>query len=392
MIETENKNTLVKKGYKQTKLGWIPEEWEICKLEKILKIGSGKDYKNLQSGNIPVYGTGGYMLSVNDYLYDGESVCIGRKGTIDKPQFLTGKFWTVDTLFYTHSYQNCIPRYIYNVFITIPWKLYNEASGVPSLSKRTIEKIKIKLPPLPEQQKIAQILSTWDKAIALQEQLIAEKQALKKGLMQELLTGKKRFPGFKGEWDEVRLGELAEVKRGAGSQYITYVDGSDKNAIRLIRITDFLSNDPKYILKTDATERFILREGDLLIAGTGATAGISFEIPEDFSGLVFSYNAPRIRVNEKIKKEFLIYYLKSGMILSQQLGLFTGNAQPFLDTKAIRRFRIFLPSLPEQNKIASVLSNCDAEIQNLIKHKDLLTQQKKGLMQQLLTGETRVEI
>ena len=75
--------------------------WEDKLIGQILTVGSGKDYKHLSNGDIPVYGTGGYMLSVNDYLYDGESVGIGRKGTIDKPIFLTGKFWTVDTLFYT---------------------------------------------------------------------------------------------------------------------------------------------------------------------------------------------------------------------------------------------------------------------------------------------------
>ena len=210
--------------------------------------------------------------------------------------------------------------------------------------------------------------------------------------MQDLLTGKKRFPGFEEEWEEVRLGDVCEIKRGAGSQYITYVDESDSNSIRLIRITDFLSKDSKYILRTKDTERFLLEEGDLLIAGTGATAGITFEVPREFNGLVFSYNAPRIRVIKKVKKGFLIYYLKSDIILRQQLGLFTGNAQPFLDTKAIKRFKILIPKLEEQQKIASVLSNFDIEIKKLMTHKKSLIQQKQGLMQQLLSGEKRVKI
>ena len=123
--------------------------WEDKLIGQILTVGSGKDYKHLSTGDIPVYGTGGYMLSVNDYLYDGESVGIGRKGTIDKPIFLTGKFWTVDTLFYTHSFKNSVPKFIYSIFQRINWKLYNEASGVPSLSKSTIEKIKIFIPRSP---------------------------------------------------------------------------------------------------------------------------------------------------------------------------------------------------------------------------------------------------
>jgi len=141
-------------------------DWEVITIGEVLIIGSGKDYKHLSVGEIPVYGTGGYMLSVDNYLYDGESVCIGRKGTIDKPVLLSGKFWTVDTLFYTHSFKNCIPKFIYAYFQTIDWKNYCEAYGVPSLSKATIEKIEIKIPVVVEQTKIANFLTAVDEKIA----------------------------------------------------------------------------------------------------------------------------------------------------------------------------------------------------------------------------------
>ena len=164
-------------------------EWEEVRLGEILKIGSGKDYKHLENGDIPVYGTGGYMLSVNNYLYDGESVCIGRKGTIDKPMLLNGKFWTVDTLFYTHSYKKSIPIFLYFTFLQINWKKYNEASGIPSLSKKIIETITIKLPSLQEQQKIAEVLINADKEIDLLKNELQKLKEQKKGLMQKLLTG-----------------------------------------------------------------------------------------------------------------------------------------------------------------------------------------------------------
>lgn len=92
------------------------------KLEDVLEIGSGRDYKHLKEGNIPVFGTGGFMTSVEGFLYEGESVGIGRKGTIDKPVFLKGKFWTVDTLFYTHSFKQVFPKFIYYLFLQINWK------------------------------------------------------------------------------------------------------------------------------------------------------------------------------------------------------------------------------------------------------------------------------
>lgn len=160
--------------------------WERQPIKKLLTIGSGKDYKHLSDGNIPVYGSGGYMLSVNDFLYDGESVCIGRKGTINKPTFISGKFWTVDTLFYTHSFKKTIPKFIYFIFQNIDWLKYNEASGVPSLSKTTIEKIEVAIPFQNEQQKIADCLSSIDELIALEEQAISTLKQHKKGLMQQL--------------------------------------------------------------------------------------------------------------------------------------------------------------------------------------------------------------
>jgi len=161
-------------------------EWEAKSFSKLFEIGSGKDYKQLSAGDIPVYGSGGYMLSVNDYLYDGESACIGRKGTINKPMFLTGKFWTVDTLFYTHSFENCLPTFVFLLFQNINWMKYNEAGGVPSLSKVIIKKIEACVPAIPEQQKIADCLSSFDELITTQIQKIDTLKEHKKGLMQGL--------------------------------------------------------------------------------------------------------------------------------------------------------------------------------------------------------------
>lgn len=162
--------------------------WEEKKLGEVLKIGSGKDYKHLRPGNIPVFGTGGYMLSVDKSIYNGETVFIGRKGTIDKPFYYNGKFWTVDTLFYTHSFRGVIPKFVSFVFQQVNWKKYNEASGVPSLSKITIEKIKVNIPPIPEQQKIADFLTSLDKVIESKQQQITQAEQWKKGLMQGLFV------------------------------------------------------------------------------------------------------------------------------------------------------------------------------------------------------------
>ena len=160
--------------------------WEIKPFAKLFSIGNGRDHKHLAPGDVPVYGSGGYMRSVDEYLYDGESVCIGRKGTINSPMFLTGMFWTVDTLFYTHSFNQCLPKFIFSIFQSIDWLKHNEAGGVPILSKTNIEKIETAIPSPAEQQRISDCLTSLDDLIAAQTQKLEALNAHKKALMQQL--------------------------------------------------------------------------------------------------------------------------------------------------------------------------------------------------------------
>lgn len=168
------------------KLTTPQKEWKSTKIGNVLSIGSGRDYKHLEDGSIPVYGTGGYMLSVDSYLYDGESVCIGRKGTINKPIFLKGKFWTVDTLFYTHTFRSITPRFCYYLFTTIDWLKYNEASGVPSLSKVTIENISISIPDLVTQKRFCAVLDSMTDKLDIEQKLLDAYHAQKQYLLQQI--------------------------------------------------------------------------------------------------------------------------------------------------------------------------------------------------------------
>lgn len=190
-------------------------------------------------------------------------------------------------------------------------------------------------------------------------------------------------------WDQVTLADVATVRRGAGSQYLTYVDGPE-HGIRLIRIGDFLADDRVYVERTRHIDRFLLSKGDILIAGTGATAGIIFEIPDDFDGLAFSYNAPLIQVSPSVSKKYIFLVLSSQIVIQQQNALFTGNAQPFLDTKAISGFKFPLPSLPEQRQIAEILSTWGRAIETLEALIANACTQKTALMQCLLTGKKRL--
>lgn len=188
-------------------------------------------------------------------------------------------------------------------------------------------------------------------------------------------------------WKEARLSDLATIRRGAGSQYLNYVE-QPEDGIRLIRIGDFLGNDPVYVQHSRHIERFILTAGDILIAGTGATAGIVFEVPDEFEGLAFSYNAPLIQVADQASKRYIYYVLTSNLVKRQQEALFTGNAQPFLDTKAIGGFRIPLPKREERIRIAEVLETWDRAIETVEALIANARAQKQALMQQLLPHGT----
>ena len=161
--------------------------WEKKEFKEVIKVNSGRDYKHLSSGNIPVYGTGGYMLSVDGKLSDKDAVGIGRKGTIDRPQYLKAPFWTVDTLFFLTNCDGYDIEFIYFLSQIIPWKKYGEQTGVPSLSKNSIEKLEVVVPTnIKEQKKIARALFSLDEGIMLLEKKMSVLESHKNGLMQQL--------------------------------------------------------------------------------------------------------------------------------------------------------------------------------------------------------------
>ena len=184
----------------------------------MVEIGSGMDYKHLGEGDIPVYGTGGYMLSVDAALSeDKDAIGIGRKGTIDKPYILRAPFWTVDTLFY------CIPKDGYDLdftsclFQNVDWKKKDESTGVPSLSKVIINNVETAAPSYEEQRKIGDYFKGIDNLITLHQRKCDETKSLKKYMLQKMFpkNGEQfpeiRFSGFTDAWEQRKLGEILEI-------------------------------------------------------------------------------------------------------------------------------------------------------------------------------------
>ena len=358
------------------------DEWKNKRIKQMLTIGNGCDYKHLSKGDIPVYGSGGYMCSVDDFLYDGDSVCIGRKGTIDKPIFLRGKFWTVDTLFYTHSYKNCIPKFVYNVFQKINWLKYNEAGGVPSLSKTTINKINIYIPKIPEQQKIVDCLSSIDELIDAENRKLKALEKHKKGLMQKLFPaeGKTlpewRFPEFQGcgEWNIDKLGNLCKITTGKLDANAMVANGK----YRFYTCAKEFFQIDKYAFNTEA----------LLISGNGANVGYIHYYKGKFNAYQRTYVLDQFY--EDI--HYIQYYLERNLSRRINTEKNEGNT-PYIVLKTLTDMDIFFPKdLKEQQKIAECLSVADTMIEEQSNKVEQLKAHKKGLMQGLFPSLEEADI
>lgn len=359
-------------------------EWEKYTIQEILKIGSGKDYKHLEKGNIPVFGTGGYMTSVNKYLYDGETVCIGRKGTINNPFFFNGKLWTVDTLFYTHSFNKVLPKFVFYLAENINWLKYNEASGVPSLSKRTIEKIKIKCPSINEQKKINSLLTSIDERIQTQNEIINGYESLMKGLKERIFTQKLRFKKKSGslfpKWENKKLEEFLSipVKRSPDK-----INPSKILTVKL-HLNGVFLNERVDGLKLGATKYIIRQKGQFIYGKQNLFNGAFGIIPDEFDGFLSSGDVPSLDIDsELINPMYLYHFLARESYYKRFEAVASGSGSKRVHEKTLLSHKLLIPSLEEQDKIASFLSEIDSKIQVEKDILKFLQNQKKHLLQQM---------
>lgn len=329
-----------------------------------------------------MFGTGGYMTSVDKSLYNGETTFIGRKGTINKPFFYNGEFWTVDTLFYTYAFKNIIPKFTYCLFQTINWLKYNEASGVPSLSKATIEKIKVSLPSIKEQEKISQLLFKLDERIATQNKIIEKLESLIKGLNNEFhnnVTGIiTTFSEF-GEAYSGLSGKNAE-SFGSGKPYITYLNVYQNDHI----------DDTKYdyvIIHNDEKQNKVTN-GDVLFT-------LSSETPNEVGiGSVYLGNEDELYLNsfcfgihiknkELIYSPYMAYFVSCQYFRKAIYPLAQGSTRFNLQKSDFMEKRLVLPSFECQKHIANVLDSLSEKVGIQRQQLSLLQTQKQYLLQQM---------
>ncbi len=376
-----------KKLVPKLRFSGFEDEWKTLKIGDCLDVKYGKDYKHLNEGKYPVLGTGGVMEYVDDFLYSGESILIGRKGTIDKPRYINGSFWTVDTLFYTEIKKE-FPKFLFYCLSNINWLKYNEASGVPSLSANNIKNVKINVPKLDEQKKIANLLTLLDNKINLLKEKHEDYLNFKKYLMQQIFAQKSRFKddgSYYGDWNELHLKDIISLQGGFAFKSELFKD----EGIPIIRISNISPNnsvildDLVYYDKLDNDSDFIIKKGELIIAMSGATTGkvAVYDLDQ------ISYINQRVGLFKQISNElyypFLVQYTLSDSFKRELQKTLVAGAQPNISKKEIESFGISLPPYREQKKIADLLNNVDLKIKTIQKQNYEVSEFKKYLLQQM---------
>lgn len=396
---------IIPEGYKETVFGIIPKEWEVKRIKDIGTVvtGSTPSTSDMENYGNEYLFVSPVDLSGNKYIYNTEKK-LSLKGYNLSRKIPTGAVLftcigsTIGKMGVTISSLACnqqINAIICNSNVNNEYLFYelsNRAKqikllageqAVPIVNKSDFENIRILLSPLSEQQKIAEILNVWDKAIEKQTQLIEKLELRKKGLMQQLLTGKKRLPGFSGEWKRVKAGLLF------GSSSIR------SNKLEpLLSVTQDKGVVPRDMLETrvtmpngDLSSFKLVDVGDFVISLRSFEGGLEYS---KYRGIV----SPAYTVLKKktdISDVFYKVYFKSNDFIQRLavavIGIRDGKQISYSDFCYIK---IPYPSLQEQNAIANVFVSCDSEILLAKQKLNRFQQQKKGLMQVLLTGKKRV--
>lgn len=414
-------------GYKKTKVGWIPEEWEVATIGRLTDSYSGgtpsRGNNSYFSGEIPWIKSGelnqGLISSTDEFI--SQSGLENSSAKMVEPNTLLYALYGATagvpaiTLIEATINQAILAikpkKSLDNKFLFF-WlqssrqKLVNKFTqgGQPNFSGALVKSFIFPVPPLEEQEKIAEILDVWDRAIKQTRQLIDAKRRLKKGLMQQLLTGRMRFPGFgpavekAGElpegWEEKTLGEIGTFSKGANIQKSDLVE----NGIPCIRygeiytVHDFILNEFKsYISPATAQSSKRIYKGDILFAGSGETReeiGKCIAYVDEYEA--YAGGDVIIFRSKENNPYYFGYLLNHPWIIRQKAALGQGYSIFHIYPSMLKKLIIHLPPKYEQERIVQALSILEKEIQRLVTFTKSLNQQKIGLLRKLMTGEIRV--
>ncbi len=409
-------------GYKQTEVGVSPEDWGVLPLGRLmLSVEYGSAAKSSATGRVPVLSMGnlqGGKIDWNDLVYTDNEIEI-RKYSLVLGDVLFNRTNTIDLVGKTAIYKgeraavfagylirinsdkalldSAYLNYILNAEFSRKHsaKILSIAVGQANINGQKLKSYPVPLPPTKaEQEAIAEALSDADALIESLEQLLAKKRQIKQGAMQELLTGKKRLPGFSGEWEVKRLGKLGEFLKGKG---VTR-DQAQSGTLPCIRYGEIYTTHRDYIRAFQswisaevASTATRLRSGDVLFAGSGETKEeigkcVAFVGDrEAYAGGDIVILRPR-----DIDPLFFGYAMNTPSVNRQKASLGQGDAVVHISAAALADVSLPVPEKPEQTAIAEVLSDMDAEIAALEAKLAKARRLKQGMMQELLTGRIRL--
>lgn len=393
------------KGYKRTEIGILPSDWEVVRLGEVCDVRDGTHEspkptnegkilitsKNLKGGKIDF--SDSYHISLEDFE------AINKRSRVEKYDTLMSMIGTVGEVAFVDIEPNFaiknvalfkmdgnekFSKFLFFFFQSSVGKKrilsFLSGSTQKYITLDFLRNLQIPLPPIAEQEKIARVLSTWDTQIQNLESLIAEKQTLKKGLCQILLTAKTRFRGFSEDWQVVRLGEVANIVMGASPKSEFY----NQDFIGLPLIQGKNDTLEKQSFTTTYTQKSVreCQEGDILMS-VRAPIGFLFWASERSS-----IGRGVCAIQAKQNQNFLFYILDFLEKKWEKIG--QGSTFTAINKNDILDFDLAIPSIAEQEKIAEILSEADNEITLLEQKLESLKSQKKGLMQKLLKGKVRV--
>jgi len=354
-------------------------------------------------GDYPYYGASGIVDYVNDYLFDEDLVLLGEDGENILSRNcrlafkVSGKVWVNNHAHVLKPREGIHIDFLTEYLESIDYAQYNTGTAQPKLNQKVCSTIPVHLPEYEEQTAIAAALSDAAALITTLDRLIAKKRDIKQGAMQELLTGKKRLPGFEGEWDDLNIAKDSVLKARIGWQGLTTAEYKESGDYYLVTGTDFLNgeiewNNCFFVEKQRYLEdkNIQLKIGDVLLTKDGTIGKVAYVDkllkPATLNSGIFVIR-PK---NERYNSLFLYYVLKSRIFYEFLSKLQAGSTISHLYQKDFVNFSFPVPTLPEQTAIAAILSDMDTEIAALEqkRHKALMI--KEGMMQELLTGRARL--
>jgi type I restriction enzyme S subunit len=376
----------------------IPSDWNLLRVDEFAPLQRGFDLpvEKICEGEYPVAFSNGILKYHNEFKAKAPGVVTGRSGTIGRVTFVEKDYWPHNTSLWVTDFKGNEPKFVYYFYLHFDLKRFGSGSGVPTLNRNDVHVQTILVPPLPEQKAIAHILSLMDTAINKNNLLIAKKELQKKWLMQNLLTGKKRLKGFKGEWKNTSLGELFDrVTRKNTEGNTTVVTISAQRGF--VRQTDFFNKN----IASEITDNYFLVERGEFCYNKSYSNGYPWGATKrlkDFDKAVvttlyicFGLKNPQKSSGDYFEQFFDANILDKGLMKIAHEG---GRAHGLLNVTPSDFFslKILVPDIEEQVAIAKLLHVADKEIKLLKAKTEKLRAQKKWLMQVLLTGKKRLKI